>query len=155
MSASFKVLKSNHSDFFYLRSTVSPGLNISLNNNSSELSMSPNGSEFQRVFPDNIESLEVDTGFTQRSWAVTTRLFSLDGPDSEILFSSPPNDTNTVTNILPYTLNTSPNTSYRIQGYWRPYFNGWYNFSVNYNLQYELILEQDDRTVKSCNGAEI
>ena len=104
---------------------------------------------------DNIESFEVDTGFTQRGWAVTTSIFSLDGPDSEILLSSPANDTTTVTNFLPYTLNTSPNTSYRIQGFWRPYFNGWYNFSVNCDLQYELIVEQDDRTVKFCNGTEI
>ena len=92
---------------------------------------------------------------SQRSWAVTTEAFDIDSPDAENMSYSPPNDTIVLANILPYTLNTSPKTLYRIQGYWRPYFDGWYNFSVNCDLQYELIVEQDNRTVKFCNGAEV
>jgi hypothetical protein len=105
---------------------------------------------------DNVESLKVNSGFSKRSWAVPTD-FIPESPDAETVLHRPPNDTSTVVNILPYILNASPNTFYRLQGYWRPYFDGWYNFSVNSDLPYdwyEYFVEQDNRTVKFCSGAQ-
>ena len=101
----------------------------------------------------NIENLEANSGFSQRHWTVTSD-FDFTSPDAESISYNPPNGTSAITNILPYSFKTSPDTVYRVQGYWRPYFDGWYNFSVNSDLLYEIIVEQDNRTIKFCSGEQ-
>ena len=103
---------------------------------------------------DEIRNLEVNNGFIQRSWAITTTSFDLYNSYNESLFYSFPNNTSTVVSILPYTLYTSSDIVYRIQGYWRPYLGAYYTFIVTSDVQYKLIVEQAKRVVKFCNATE-
>ena len=153
-SASFKVFQSNYLDFFNLSSVILPDYHVSINNsNALVMSLHSNQIEFQGILEDNIENLEANAGFSKRHWAVTSD-FDFMSHDVESILYNPPNGTSTMTNILPYSFKTSPHTLYRVQGYWRPYFDGWYNFSVNSDLQYKIIVERDNRTIKICRSKQ-
>ncbi|XP_028393077.1 uncharacterized protein LOC114517517 [Dendronephthya gigantea] len=144
MSASFEVLKSNYSQFIRLNSITHPG-QITVDYNSYRLFMSPNGSKFQiDLSSDDVED---DNGFTLRRWLVPI------GSSPETRFiPNPLNYAVKIANILPYKLSTVPGTFYRIQGYWRPYFNGAFTFSLSCDVPCRLILEQDNHTVTICSS---